>query len=79
MSVAPIVHPDGISLAFGTAFQAATWQLAAAGRRIATADNPTATRARTSAAAAAIETGRRGRGSAASVASVASVASEDRV
>src|SRR5450756_485449 len=66
MSVEPIVHPDGISLAFGTASQAATWQLATAGRRIATADNPMATRAMTSAAAATIEMERRGRASAAS-------------
>src|SRR5450759_3076156 len=66
MSVEPIVHPDGTSPAFGTASQAATWQLAAAGRRIAAADNPTATRAMTSAAMATIEMGRRGRASAAS-------------
>src|SRR5450759_5802728 len=66
MSVEPIVHPDGTSPAFGTASQAATWQLAAAGRRIAAADNPTATRAMTSAAMATIEMGRRGRASPAS-------------
>src|SRR5450756_269628 len=73
MSVEPIVHPDGISPAFGTASQAATWQLATAGRRIATADNPTATRATTSAAAATIETGRRGRASAAEGCSIPNI------